>query len=755
MMAKRPEERPASMTEVISILESCKADDAETRSPAGDVQKSRPALMVFNETPVKRTGSPTRKADPSIFATARETDGLRIGDELNLEDLVMDVRPDVRPEPLPLKRLPPKPRREHHPRKASRRSSALSVLGGIALLGLGSAAYMLIPGNAPKPPAGQHRGQTDPPTDPDGLTTGGVQRGNDARNEMATADVMNAIQGVWQSVAGEEIGRVLDDGEAQRQHRRVTIKGNSFVMERTYAGAFGTYNGTFTLDASDSHFDWTGTRPGGAPITLVGIYELNGDTLRLCYRYQERGRARRPTAFQSDADRPNISVSFVFKRPLFDNNDLTAWEGRNEYWRQSNGTLIGSPPPRLPAHTFYCSRRVYRDFELRFSARLKGGIGNSGVQFRSAISDRNNFLVIGPQCELGRVSAAYPPGSLVTEPSGKPAISALIGNLAEIYKEDQFNDFSIRCVGKHVTIRLNGVMAVDAEIPSIPDEGIIAWQLHGRESPEEVTFQNVTLVELNRLADGGSQPSTANGENNGLDDRPTLVAPHRVTSLVADGVIGPGEYGPGIDVDFTARSRFGALLAGMGNSAMSKSPQDLSIRLAAAYSDRALFLAVHVRDQSVHTQAAGTDSPYLGDCVEIFLDGDRVANDFTPEMPWNQRGSREGFQLLADAAGHRMTVASALTNDNWNAATKRTGDGYIVECEIPLSSIDVEDGPRFAPPKPGALINLGMAIDDSDENVEGKRSFGYVRARTEVASPFMGGENSWSFGIRLAPAGRN
>jgi hypothetical protein len=69
---------------------------------------------------------------------------------------------------------------------------------------------------------------------------------------------------------------------------------------------------------------------------------------------------------------------------------------------------------------------------------------------------------------------------------------------------------------------------------------------------------------------------------------------------VADGVMGPGEYGPGIDVDFTADSRFGALLAGMGNPALSKSPTDLSVRLCAAYSDRTLFLAVHVQDQDVH-----------------------------------------------------------------------------------------------------------------------------------------------------------
>ena len=70
-----------------------------------------PGHHGLRRTPLKRAGTPTPKADPSIFARAKEPDGIRIGDELNLEDLVMDVRPDVHAAPLPLKRLPPKPPR--------------------------------------------------------------------------------------------------------------------------------------------------------------------------------------------------------------------------------------------------------------------------------------------------------------------------------------------------------------------------------------------------------------------------------------------------------------------------------------------------------------------------------------------------------------------------------------------------------------------------------------------------------------------
>jgi len=220
-----------------------------------------------------------------------------------------------------------------------------------------------------------------------------------------------------------------------------------------------------------------------------------------------------------------------------------------------------------------------------------------------------------------------------------------------------------------------------------------------------------------------------------------------------EGVIQPGEYGPGVDVDFTPNSRFGALLPDMEDPALSKSPADLSVRLHAAYSYRALFLAFRVRDQFVYAQEANRERPPMNDCVEIYLDGDRVANDFSPTSDSLER-SREGFQLLVDAVGHQMAVPAALSNSGWRAATNRTSDGYVVEYEVPLTLIDVQDGPRTVPAGPGALINFGLAIDDFDSNVSPKRSFAYLRARPDVASPFRGGESSWSLGIRLAPKAR-
>ena len=67
--------------------------------------------------------------------------------------------------------------------------------------------------------------------------------------------------------------------------------------------------------------------------------------------------------------------------------------------------------------------------------------------------------------------------------------------VARVLKPDDFNEYAIKCVGKHVTIKLNGETTVDADFPKLPDEGIVAWQLHAG-GPMEVTFKNIQFKDL-------------------------------------------------------------------------------------------------------------------------------------------------------------------------------------------------------------------------------------------------------------------
>jgi hypothetical protein len=63
-------------------------------------------------------------------------------------------------------------------------------------------------------------------------------------------------------------------------------------------------------------------------------------------------------------------------------------------------------------------------------------------------------------------------------------------------KPTEFNEYSIKCVGKHVTIKLNGETTVDDDFPKLPDEGIIAWQMHAGYKNMEVTFKDIKFRAL-------------------------------------------------------------------------------------------------------------------------------------------------------------------------------------------------------------------------------------------------------------------
>jgi serine/threonine protein kinase len=237
--------------------------------------------------------------------------------------------------------------------------------------------------------------------------------------------------------------------------------------------------------------------------------------------------------------------------------------------------------------------------------------------------------------------------------------------------------------------------------------------------------------------------------------RPLLVALYCAIPPVADGALQVGEYGNArfVDFTFTGNSRFGALETFI-SPIRSKRPDDLSVRLRAGYSDKSLFLAFQVRDQFVDAQPDDRARPQCNDGVEIFLDGDRVSNDFFFPAPPKGKAvgaSSEGFQLIADSAGHQFTMSSDFTNNEWKSAAKRYKEGYVIEVEIPLSLIDIKDGPQKVAAGPGSTINFGLAINDNDAAVHRQMSYAYIRARPSVSSPCIGREDSWSFGIKLRP----
>jgi hypothetical protein len=171
--------------------------------------------------------------------------------------------------------------------------------------------------------------------------------------------------------------------------------------------------------------------------------------------------------------------------------DLAGWEGLLDFWSVKDGALIGSAPNGLKFNTFLCSKNKFRDFELSFQVWLIGKSPNSGVQIRSEIFDQKHFAVRGPQCDMGQVYW----GSLYGEHFGGMMQAANPDLVTRVLKKDDYNDYYIRCVDKHVTIKLNGEVTVDKDFPKMPETGIIAWQLHAG-GPMVVIFRNIRFKDL-------------------------------------------------------------------------------------------------------------------------------------------------------------------------------------------------------------------------------------------------------------------
>jgi hypothetical protein len=188
------------------------------------------------------------------------------------------------------------------------------------------------------------------------------------------------------------------------------------------------------------------------------------------------------------------------KSDFLGGKDLQGWEGLMKHWSAKDGALVGTTyPDGNSFNTFLCSKKTYKDFELKFQVKLqgKGWPGNSGVQIRSKIIDtedgKKHFAVSGPQCDMG--SEYW--GSLYGEEFGGMMKQAPGELVKKAVKPDDFNDYYIKAVGKHVTIKINGETTIDDDFEKMPEEGIIAWQLH-QGDPMEVTFKKIEFKELTK-----------------------------------------------------------------------------------------------------------------------------------------------------------------------------------------------------------------------------------------------------------------
>jgi uncharacterized protein (TIGR03067 family) len=120
------------------------------------------------------------------------------------------------------------------------------------------------------------------------------------------ADDAKAIQGTWQPVKGEVGGTAMK--EEVLKIISMKLEGGKYEVK-----AENMDKGTYKIDpsAKPKTIDVAGVEGPNAGKTLLAIYELDGDTLRICYGL---GGSPRPKEFKSPAGTPTLLLSYERKK---------------------------------------------------------------------------------------------------------------------------------------------------------------------------------------------------------------------------------------------------------------------------------------------------------------------------------------------------------------------------------------------------------------------------------------------------------
>ena len=178
--------------------------------------------------------------------------------------------------------------------------------------------------------------------------------------------------------------------------------------------------------------------------------------------------------------------------PIFNGKDLAGWEGDKKLWIVEDGLLIGRSPG-IKYNDFLATTKEYGDFILRFQIRLKPNNANSGVQFRSKRVP-NSHEVAGYQADVGGQWW----GKLYDEARRRKVLAGPKPDvIKKALKPGDWNEYEVKAVGPHVTMKINGATTIDYTEPDakIGRSGVIAVQIHGG-GPLEVRFRNLRIKEL-------------------------------------------------------------------------------------------------------------------------------------------------------------------------------------------------------------------------------------------------------------------
>ncbi len=197
----------------------------------------------------------------------------------------------------------------------------------------------------------------------------------------------------------------------------------------------------------------------------------------------------------------DVEEGFV---PLLNGRDLTGWvvRGGSAQFRVEDGCIIGTCVPDTPGNTFLCTEDEFGDFILKLQFKFIEP-GNSGVQFRSAARPAGEGeRVYGYQYEM--CPSGVPNGRIYDEGrrGHKFGIIWLDAHTPQErldaakagYREGDWNDVEIQCVGPSIKTWLNGKLVVDM-FDGCSMKGFFGLQIHSGKSGT-VAWRNIRVKDL-------------------------------------------------------------------------------------------------------------------------------------------------------------------------------------------------------------------------------------------------------------------
>jgi len=271
----------------------------------------------------------------------------------------------------------------------------------------------------------------------------------------------------------------------------------------------------------------------------------------------------------SNAEQPQLEPGFV---SIFNGQDLSGWEGREDCWRVVDGVIEGAPETgdETPSCWLVWRDGTLKNFHLKLKFRIRSG--NSGVFYRASRVGRGYQSDVRSDATGtgklyhggGKLGAHAAVGQfVVNNPGGKGELAGEVANpkwLQQLpyYVPGEWAECEVVARGNHILHIVNGLPTVefidrdeqDAERRRRVDEGILGLQLH-RGHYMQVQFRDIRLKQFSgsfrdalllfnsRNLEGWSVPQNVGdhwrvGTSKTADDK-TKKKPDAPEVLICDG----------------------------------------------------------------------------------------------------------------------------------------------------------------------------------------------------------------------------